>query len=907
MINKQFSLINKENFMRKHLIHFLLVSVLMVCTATSAFAQTTVKGQVVDAESGEPLIGAAVTVEGTSQGSVTDIDGNFVQKVGNNATLVFKYLGYKDVTKKISQKGTVNLGVIRMEADAVMLKDVTITSSVAVARKTPIAVSTLEPTFIEERLGNQEFPELLKSTPSVYTSKEGGGYGDSEIMVRGFGSANTAVMINGVPMNDMEWGGIYWSNWAGLSDVSRSIQIQRGIGASKLSSPSVGGSINILTSALETKTGGALSYNMGNSGENKILFSVSSGMTKNGWAFSILGSKKWGDGYVYGTEGESYSWYVNIAKRIGDNHSLSLVATGAPQSHYKRYDKLTIEEWQRQKHVGIGAGYRYNATYGFDDAGREYHGTNYNYYHKPQISLNHIWAIDHKSSLSSSLYMSIGSGYGYRGVGSNYSAFYGASNGVPNTTYRRDDGTFDYGALKRDNAEAANGSLAALAKNMNNHIWVGLLSTYSTKLTKNLDLQAGVDLRYYKGMHKAKVVDLMGGEYVIDTDRAKVGYMKDNVAWQNERLYIGDVVYRDFDSFIGQYGVFGQLEYSNDKLSAVISGNANIATNQRYGHFYVKDEKSSTERKFGFGVKGGANYNLTEHHNVFANIGYFSRTPFFSGGVFLNSQSSNVVNPDSRNEKVLSYELGYGYVSSMWNVKLNLYRTTWNDRSIQKTLTSAQESPYLIMNGVNALHQGIELEFTCRPIRDLTVTGMFSIGDWKWAKDGVAGRVYDRNGQALDYNNNVVPVGSPEQAIYYTNMKDIKVANSAQTTAALGITYQVMKGLRIGMSGNFTGRNYADYDIASQAIKATKDNPVVDLVQPWRMPSAYVFDANVSYRFKIANLDATWTANCFNLFNDNYVMRALDNGAKTGGHGWEDATVFYGFGRTWNMGLKVRF
>ena len=170
MINKQFSLINKENFMRKHLIHFLLVSVLMVCTATSAFAQTTVKGQVVDAESGEPLIGAAVTVEGTSQGSVTDIDGNFVQKVGNNATLVFKYLGYKDVTKKISQKGTVNLGVIRMEADAVMLKDVTITSSVAVARKTPIAVSTLEPTFIEERLGNQEFPELLKSTPSVYTS-----------------------------------------------------------------------------------------------------------------------------------------------------------------------------------------------------------------------------------------------------------------------------------------------------------------------------------------------------------------------------------------------------------------------------------------------------------------------------------------------------------------------------------------------------------------------------------------------------------------------------------------------------------------------------------------------------------------------------------------------------------------
>lgn len=59
---------------------------------------------------------------------------------------------------------------------------------------------------------------------------------------------------------------------------------------------------------------------------------------------------------------------------------------------------------EKQKKVGIGAGYRYNATYGFDDAGREYYGTNRNYYHKPQISLNHIWDINYKSSLSSTLY-----------------------------------------------------------------------------------------------------------------------------------------------------------------------------------------------------------------------------------------------------------------------------------------------------------------------------------------------------------------------------------------------------------------------------------------------------------------------------------------------------------------------
>ena len=47
--------------------------------SAAAFAQTTVRGQLVDSETGEPLVGAAVMVEGTTQGSVTDIDGYFKQ------------------------------------------------------------------------------------------------------------------------------------------------------------------------------------------------------------------------------------------------------------------------------------------------------------------------------------------------------------------------------------------------------------------------------------------------------------------------------------------------------------------------------------------------------------------------------------------------------------------------------------------------------------------------------------------------------------------------------------------------------------------------------------------------------------------------------------------------------------
>ena len=120
----------------------------------------------------------------------------------------------------------------------VVLRGVT---DVAKDRKTPVAVSTVKAAQIVERLGNQEFPEILKTTPSVYATRGGGGLGDGRLNIRGFDTKNTAVMVNGMPVNDMEGGTVYWSNWQGLSDVTSFMQIQRGLGSSKLAIASVGG------------------------------------------------------------------------------------------------------------------------------------------------------------------------------------------------------------------------------------------------------------------------------------------------------------------------------------------------------------------------------------------------------------------------------------------------------------------------------------------------------------------------------------------------------------------------------------------------------------------------------------------------------------------------------------------
>lgn len=899
--------------MKKHLIHFLLVAVLSVFSA-AAFAQTTVRGQLVDSETGEPLVGAAVMIEGTSQGTVTDIDGYFKQSVAQGGTLLFKYVGFKDLKKKITQKGaSVDLGTIKMEPDAVMLADVTITSSIAVARKTPVAVSTIDPVFIEEKLGTQEFPEILKSTPGIYATKDGGGFGDSKINIRGFKSENSAMMVNGVPMNGMENNKVYWSNWSGLSDVTRSIQVQRGLGAAKVASPAVGGSINIITKTTEAKKGGSVSYAMGNDGYNKILFNLSSGLSKDGWAFSLLGAKTWGDGYIQGTEFEGYTWFVSIAKRFNDNHQLSLTAFGAPQWHNQRSNQngLSIKEWQRVKqYMGEDSPYKYNSTFGYRH-GQSYNSSR-NSYHKPQISLNHLWQIDQKSSLSTALYVSIGRGDGYRGMGdSTYAnSWYGSTNGLVNTQFRRPDGTFDYDAVETMNAESTNGSKMVMSKMMNNHLWYGLLSTYTTKFGENFDFYGGIDFRYYKGLHQDILTDLFGGTYFIDSYNRKNVTAENNPAvggnsaYINQKLNVGDVLRRDYDGFVMYEGVFAQLEYNQDKLSAFISGGASNTGYWRYDRmYYSKDKaKSSTKNYLGGNIKGGANYNLTENHNVFVNAGYINRAPMFDTS-FINSQTSHDRNPDAKNEKIMSFELGYGYRSRFFTANLNGYYTRWMDKALYDSGTTADGLRWAMnMTGANADHWGVEFDFVAKPLNWLDITGMFSWGDWRWG--GIAsGYLFDSQGQMLQNTRGdvVTDMANAEQYQYKIDMDNVSVGGSAQTTAALGLGVRPVKGLRLGVDWNFFSRNFADYDI--NANVATQNEPYV-IGSPWKIPSYSTFDLSAGYTFDFGKIRATLSGNVNNVLDQEYIADARDGST----HDWESATrVLYGFGRTYSVRLKFNF
>ena len=347
------------------------------------------------------------------------------------------------------------------------------------------------------------------------------------------------------------------------------------------------------------------------------------------------------------------------------------------------------------------------------------------------------------------------------------------------------------------------------------------------------------------------------------------------------------------------------------RLNFVLSGSINNTTYWRIDHFYYDKahEKSEKLNFLGGSVKGGANFNIDRCNNVYFNLGYISRAPFYSGGAFLSAAVSNATNPDAVNEKIMSYEIGYGFRNPVFSANLNAYYTRWMDKTTTRSgeITSGEHAGdryFLNMQGVDARHMGVEVNFTYRPTRWFELQGMLSLGDYIWDSNAT-GYFYNQLGQPLsDLRGNLASgVMAADHAYATLNQKGIKVGGSAQTTGSIGATFRPFKGFRIGADWLVNARNYSDYQVSSSDYTA---NSTISVAEPWEIPWGNQLDLHASYSFKMGGLKATFYGNVNNLFNHYYVMDAYTSTSKTGS--WDNAyRVFYSFGRTYSVRLKVNF
>ncbi|MBR9997770.1 MAG: TonB-dependent receptor [Cyclobacteriaceae bacterium] len=910
----------------------LLISGILV--SGTIIAQGTVTGRVLDGDSGEPLPGVNAMIDGTTIGSISDLEGLFTisNTPAGGQTLVLSYVGYETVTQRINVAGqTLNIGTVMMNLGAVGLKEVEVIASLAIDRQTPVAVSTIRGQALAERIGNQEFPEIMKTTPSVYVTKEGGGFGDSRINIRGFDQSNTAVMINGVPVNDMENGWVYWSNWAGLSDVTSSIQVQRGLSASKLAISSVGGTVNIITNAAEMQKGGKFNVDIGNDGYQKYGLVLSTGLGENGWAMTVQGTHTRGNGYVDGTKFSAYSYFLSVAKKINNQHTISFTGLGAPQWHHQRtigfFDGISfqvIEDHPR--------GIRYNSMWGELD-GEEFNWRR-NFYHKPKFFLNHYWTVSEKTNLNTTAYVSFGRGGGtgprgrINGSFENSTRFYDDRYGDNYQGQVRFDDIAkwnqgqsvpDFGADKQtwfehnpdsidnrrgffDDKYVSDANYGFIYRaSMNSHNWYGILSTLEHELSSKFNLIAGFDGRYYKGIHYRRVTDLLGSAAYFENDDINMAgtfFNQEKPATAIVEMTNDQQIDYFNDGIVGWLGLFAQLEYVADKLSAhlTLSGSNQSYKRVDYFNYYYSDElseaagldermESSTESQLGGNIKAGVNYNINSKHNVYFNTGYYGRQPLFDA-VFLNFV--NKVNPDYKNEKVFGLELGYGFRSRYLNANLNLYQTTWTDRFRQEgvDLTSGEEGT-ANLSGIGQKHQGIEIEVFGEIFKGMRLDAMVSLGNWVYSDD-ITTAVFDD-----DQNN----IGS-----YTLYLNNVKVGDAAQTTARLGLTYTLLRGLRIYGSYYYADQLYASFSPVDTGF-AVEDN-----LGALELPSYSLIDLGAFYNFKLGSLDMTARVNVNNVSNTKYIAESESNNHPESGETLKEVNFgYYGFGTTWNAGLGIRF
>ena len=925
----------------------LLILSLILLLPLALFAQRgTIAGKVTDSNTGDELIGANVIIKGTSIGAASGMNGAYkISTVPPGSyTLRATFMGYKmaekDVQVTAGQEVTVDFG---LNEDVIYGEAIGIIADRAKERETPVAFTNVSKQDMVQRLGSQDIPLVLNTTPSVYATMQGGGAGDADLNIRGFNQRNVAIMINGVPVNDMENAWVYWSNWDGVADATSSIQLQRGLSAVNLATPSIGGTMNIITDPTAQEAGVKFRHEVGNDGFLKTTLAASSGLINDKFAFNGLIVRKLGDGLIDKTWTDAWAYYFGATYNINANNRLELYALGAPQRHgqnlYKQnigvyshafakdldgYDEAALYDPAAGEGKFVEEGLKFNQNWSpvsssyngkqawNEKTDRERYDTGFinereNFFHKPQVNLNWFTKLTDDLSIYTVAYYSGGHGGGTGTEGSvytkdavgvlgddDYKYYYGPSPWVRdwNATIAMNQGTAGtYYVDKKELTKADGQSLGILRNSRNNQWTIGAISKANYRFSDAVKAVVGVDWRTAEIEHYREVRDLLGGSYFINTADA---------FHPNQKVGLGDKESYYFTNTVDWLGFFGQTEYKTARLSTYgMAGYSMI----KYGYTnHFKNDGTGnelfTETDWikGFQVKGGASYKVTSIIDVYGNVGYVEKVPIFDNVI----DDYNGVKADNpANEKFFSFEGGVNFTGLMDNTlttKINLYHTTWKDRAFSRGFTDIDGNEGIIfLSGMDALHQGVELEAVYRPMSLFKIDAAAGIGNWKLTGDV--------DGTYKDWSS-----GNETHEAYNFYVKNLKVGDAPQTQFVLAGSVYPIPGLFGQVVFRYYANNYADWN------PFDRTDPE-DRAQSWKAPNYSVIDFHASYDlpFEFAGIKPQLFAHIFNLLDTEYIMDALDNSPYNGytsngtNHSADDAEVYFGLPRMFNIGLSLHY
>ena len=275
--------------------------IMLLFSASSAIAQS-VAGTIKD-QTGMPLAGVNVILEGTSKGSVTDFDGNYAISNVENGTykLIATSLGYKTYTKSVTISGTdVKLDFVMAE-DAASLDEVVVTGVVNPKSKieSSVSVSTMDVKLIEQA-SPRSAGELFRNVPGI-RAESSGGEGNANFNVRGVpvssgGSRYFQIQEDGLPLNlfgDTSFGNS--DNFLRIDSNIARVEAIRGGSASTQTSNGPAGIINMISKTGATE-GGSFGTTFGLDYQSNRLDFEYGAPLENGLSYHIGGFMRSGEG-----------------------------------------------------------------------------------------------------------------------------------------------------------------------------------------------------------------------------------------------------------------------------------------------------------------------------------------------------------------------------------------------------------------------------------------------------------------------------------------------------------------------------------------------------------------------------------------------------------------------------------
>lgn len=771
---------------------FLLLSLLV---ALPALAQRTgVRGSVVDAKTGLPVVGATVMLDEQGISVTSGPNGDFSISdavAGNDRLLVLSY-GYKDWMQDVIISANVveNVGTIKLVGIADGSND---------ADDFIVSESQIE----DEEGNSQSIATLSGANDNIFYQAASYDFSLMRFRVRGYDSEYTQTMINGIVFNDPARGRFNYSMMGGMNQAFKNKSIGMGLEATSYGFGDVGGTNNIVTFAKDYAPGTRASVAYTNSNYYlRGMLTHATGLRKNGWALTMSAVARYSnEGIVPGSFYNSWGYFISAQKVFNPQHSLSITTFGAPT-------KRAANTATFQEAYDLTGDNLYNPSWGWQEGEKRNAKVVESF--DPTAIVNWIWTP--KAGVTLNTGVAVRKSF-YSSSALNW---YNAADPRPDyyrylpsyfddedtkalyTEKWRTDDSFrqiDWAGLyqtnylnnlQADETGVSKGATYIVEKRHSNQLNTMFNSVLNARLNDYMTLQAGVGANWSRSSYYKTIKDLLGGRYWTDTDQfSERDYPNDKQMLQNDmnhpnrKVLVDDRFGYDYDvnSFSANAWIQNMINLPRWDINYGIA--VSYTQFQRDGHMrngrapensYGKGVRHEFDNA---GVKAGATYKIDGRNNITAHAYYGTKAPQFDQA-YVSPRIKDDAITGLASERILSGDLSYNFNYRRFMGSITGFWTDMYNQTERTSFYDDQFSTFMnyVLTGVKKTYKGVEVGMAYRITPSITLSGAATFSRYQYKNRPTGTRSYE-NGQAPDttqvvYLKNFYVGGTPQQAYSLT-------------------------------------------------------------------------------------------------------------------------------------------